>query len=111
MPPQTPKLPPVTGARAFIVDMAPTRRSPYQKGLGSDEKEIEGAYPRRVSCALYTVPYATADGAHCKGTSKVIEDYPWAGMVVSSVLNEKWLITRGLLCGPRETWKIVSLEH
>jgi hypothetical protein len=30
MPPQTPKLPPVTGARAFIVDMAPTRRSPYE---------------------------------------------------------------------------------
>ena len=30
MPPQTPKLPPVTGARAFIVEMAPTRRSPYR---------------------------------------------------------------------------------
>lgn len=31
MPPQTPKLPPVTGARAFIVEMAPTRRSPYER--------------------------------------------------------------------------------
>ena len=29
MPPQTPKLPPVTGARAFIVEMEPARRSPY----------------------------------------------------------------------------------
>lgn len=28
MPPQTPKLPPVTGARAFIEEMAPTKRSP-----------------------------------------------------------------------------------
>jgi hypothetical protein len=28
MPPQTPKLPPVTGARAFMDDRAPTRRSP-----------------------------------------------------------------------------------
>jgi hypothetical protein len=29
MPPQTPKLPPVTGARAFIVEMDPAKRSPY----------------------------------------------------------------------------------
>jgi hypothetical protein len=29
MPPQTPKLPPVTGARAFIVEREPARRSPY----------------------------------------------------------------------------------
>lgn len=28
MPPHTPKLPPVTGARAFIDEMAPTNRSP-----------------------------------------------------------------------------------
>ncbi len=28
MPPQTPKFPPVTGARAFIEEMAPTKRSP-----------------------------------------------------------------------------------
>jgi len=28
MPPQTPKLPPVTGARAFMVEMEPARRSP-----------------------------------------------------------------------------------
>jgi hypothetical protein len=30
MPPQTPKFPPVTGARAFITDTAPTNRSPYK---------------------------------------------------------------------------------
>jgi hypothetical protein len=29
MPPQTPKFPPVTGARALIVEMEPARRSPY----------------------------------------------------------------------------------
>ena len=29
IPPQTPKLPPVTGARALIVEMEPARRSPY----------------------------------------------------------------------------------
>jgi hypothetical protein len=29
MPPHTPKLPPVTGARAFMDDIAPTKRSPY----------------------------------------------------------------------------------
>ncbi len=29
MPPQTPKLPPVTSARALIVEMEPARRSPY----------------------------------------------------------------------------------
>lgn len=28
IPPHTPKLPPVTGARAFITEIAPTRRSP-----------------------------------------------------------------------------------
>lgn len=28
MPPHTPKLPPVTGARALMTDMAPTKRSP-----------------------------------------------------------------------------------
>lgn len=28
MPPQIPKLPPVTGARAFMEEMAPTKRSP-----------------------------------------------------------------------------------
>ena len=28
IPPHTPKFPPVTGARAFIVEIAPTRRSP-----------------------------------------------------------------------------------
>lgn len=29
MPPQTPKLPPVTGARALITESAPTKRSPW----------------------------------------------------------------------------------
>lgn len=29
MPPQTPKLPPVTGALALMTDIAPTRRSPW----------------------------------------------------------------------------------
>jgi hypothetical protein len=29
MPPHTPKLPPVTGARALMVEIAPTRRSPF----------------------------------------------------------------------------------
>ena len=29
-PPQTPKFPPKTGARAFMADMEPSSRSPYQ---------------------------------------------------------------------------------
>ena len=32
MPPQTPKLPPVTGARALMTERAPTIRSPYVAG-------------------------------------------------------------------------------
>ena len=50
------------------------------------------------------MPYATADGTHCKGASKVIEDYPWAGTDVSGAPEEEWLITKGLECGLRATW-------
>lgn len=53
MPPQTPKFPPVTGARAFIVEMAPTRRSPYEEGSGSDGRGI-GAHTRGEFRAPFT---------------------------------------------------------
>ena len=52
------------------------------------------------------MPYTTSYGTHGKGTSKVIEDYPWTGMAVSDVLGRKETITRGLVCGLRETWKM-----
>lgn len=38
MPPQTPKLPPNTGARALIAPNDPTRRSPCETERGEGEK-------------------------------------------------------------------------
>lgn len=65
IPPQTPKLPPVTGARAFIDEIAPTKRSPYKDIdivillTGSEE-----AYPWRVSSSFNSVPDTTTYCAH-----------------------------------------------
>ena len=81
IPPHTPKLPPVTGARAFIEDIAPTKRSPCWV---QRELEVRGiiqacrTYPWRVSGTFYAVPYTTTNSSHCKCTSEVIEDDPRA---------------------------------
>jgi hypothetical protein len=42
IPPHTPKLPPVTGARDLIEDIAPTRRSPYKGEAVRERKNREG---------------------------------------------------------------------
>jgi len=83
IPPQTPKLPPVTGARAFIEETAPARRSPcgeWWAGRGTEKPTYTG----RIAGALDAVPDAATDGTHGEGTPKVVEDYPRA-VIVSRV--------------------------
>ena len=53
------------------------------------------AYSWRISGAFYTVPYTTTYGTHRKGTAKVIEDYPWAVVIVSDVVGEEEIIYQG----------------
>jgi hypothetical protein len=86
MPPQTPKFPPVTGARAFIDDSEPTRRSPYMSTILRVSKRDERCgrgdgwwtYSWRVSGTLYAVPYAAPYCTHGERSAKVVQDDPGA---------------------------------
>ena len=86
MPPQTPKFPPVTGARAFIDDREPTRRSPYVSPIlrVSKREELCGkesgwwTHSWRVSGTLYAVPYTASYCTHGERSAKVVQDDPGA---------------------------------
>lgn len=57
MPPQTPKFPPVTGARALMTETAPTRRSPYQVNV-SVSKMHRGRLNARVVSFVHLLCHA-----------------------------------------------------
>jgi hypothetical protein len=74
MPPHTPKLPPVTGALAFMDETAPTKRSPCVI-MTDDETTRAGRKwtdSWRVSRAFYAIPNATTDCTHRECTTKII---------------------------------------
>lgn len=83
MPPHTPKFPPITGARAFMADIDPIRRSPYTNPLSKMAiLEKYWTYPRRITGSFDAVPDTSAHGAHRKCSAKVVEDYPWTVSLV-----------------------------
>ena len=106
-PPQTPKLPPRTGARAFIALREPMRRSPYGELLLQGQLTYTvcrcGRAPvtyRKPFTPCHTAPPMACKRlplrlrishsrrpaidkttyAHTKGTTKVTESDPWAGV-------------------------------
>jgi len=106
-PPQTPKLPPRTGERAFIAVIAPMRRSPYGELLSEisrgDSSHIEWAV---VPEPFYSVPDGSSDGlrevsmasddvvtlfqhggthSHTECTPEVTQSNPWAR--ISAVIH------------------------
>jgi hypothetical protein len=79
MPPNTPKLPPVTGARALMDERAPTRRSPCSKAGGERVeplREKTWTHARRVTCSLHTVPNTATDRTHGKRRAGIVQDDP-----------------------------------
>lgn len=81
IPPHTPKLPPVTGARAFIDDIAPTKRSPYvsrQIIENNDQFLTSTTYARRIPGTFDSIPYTTTNSTHGKCSAKITENHPWA---------------------------------
>jgi len=88
IPPHTPKFPPVTGARAFIVEIAPTKRSPCQSNeyteryKGCNQRTtchwvMRSTHSGRIPCSFDSMPDTTTDSAHRKSPSKIAKDYPW----------------------------------
>jgi len=74
MPPHTPKLPPVTGALAFIDETAPTKRSPCID-MVNDTMDItngKGTDSWGISCTFYAIPNATTNCTHRECTTKII---------------------------------------
>lgn len=101
MPPQTPKFPPNTGARALIAEMAPIRRSPYGEfrkpftpchtapPIAYVQKPfslcVSSEVPRRrrlksLGASLLLCSTSAAGRSttypHRKGTSKIIQCHP-----------------------------------
>jgi len=56
MPPQTPKLPPVTGARAFIVEREPARRSPCVRGASASRSYVANMREERHTLGEFRAP-------------------------------------------------------
>lgn len=94
-PPQTPKFPPRTGARALIAVMAPMRRSPYGELRNCRNRERERYETLKVGTdTLNTVPNSTSNSlddlltdvdrayraktyTHGEGAAKIVQDHPW----------------------------------
>jgi hypothetical protein len=114
-PPQIPKFPPRTGARAFIAETEPINRSPYcvNTKFGMRQYPRNGrtivsergvmrkivisflpqaqhvkAYPGTISGALDTVPYASSYCAHREGSAEIIENDIGTGEMSSSPESE-----------------------
>jgi hypothetical protein len=78
IPPQTPKFPPVTGARAFIEEIAPMSRSPlFMMDVSLDcDKIYFTTHSWRITSTFYTIPNTTANCAHRKCASKIVKNDP-----------------------------------
>ena len=114
MPPQTPKLPPVTGARALMTERAPTSRSPYvARSELSSHRTCMSTHPWRVPSTLDTVPDGTADRTHRESATEVGETHPRAEQREQiydqpcSLSQRRRVLAMGLWCDQRGPCRVV----